>query len=449
MTLQTIGLWFSFIIVASRVGAVVSGPGVSMAQFNNPVPTITSANASPGFLDGNISYMEVVGTGSISSSIVTWNGTPLPTTMTPTGRLLGAGPPPGSSPGPVTIRVANPLPGGGISNSHQLNIPYPIPYILSMSPNSTIAGGPGLTLVINGLGFYPYVSSLATGTTLRVDGIVLPYVLNGSTQMTVQLPASLLANAGSVVVSVVNPAFPPIGGGTDSVTFNRVPPTLSSLNPTSITPLTANAGSLTVSLVGQDFLPSAVAYADGILLPTTYISSTLLQAAISPSIPGTLIPGGIAISVENAHYAASRAIGLQIGNGRNQGTISRFPLAPSPGEAFNLWVATGRPGAPVVLIADQNPGPPLTGVPNAITNLTLSVRLFGTSATGWHLVNDSIGVFGTPFGWGTAPDGTFYIDNIVLPNPPAGATFTSQAAYLDPTSPIGIRLTWARFPDAY
>lgn len=122
--------------------AVVSGPGVSMAQFNNPVPTITSANASPGFFDGNISYIEVAGTGFISSSIVTWNRTPLPTTMTPTGRLLGAGPPPGSSPGPVTIRVANPLPGGGISNSHPLNFAYPFPSISGITPNSAHAGVP-------------------------------------------------------------------------------------------------------------------------------------------------------------------------------------------------------------------------------------------------------------------------------------------------------------------
>ena len=69
------------------------------------------------------------------------------------------------------------------------------------------------------------------------------------------------------------------------------------------------------------------------------------------------------------------------------------------------------------------------------------------SAGPYLVVFDGLGVTGSPSGASFDASGTFTIPGILLPNPPFGVSATVQAVYLDPSSPVGFRLTWARFPE--
>ena len=85
-----------------------------------------------------------------------------------------------------------------------------IPYVHQpLVPMSTSPGGGDFILTINGSGF-------ATGATVNWNGTSLVPNFLKSTQLTVTVPASLIATAGTASVTVVNPAP---GGGTSNIQF--------------------------------------------------------------------------------------------------------------------------------------------------------------------------------------------------------------------------------------
>ena len=87
--------------------------------------------------------------------------------------------------------------------------PQPAPAIASLSPPFVAAGGTAFTLTVNGSGFTPQ-SQVVLGATS------LPTRFVNTTQITVQVPASAIANAGTTNVAVQNPAP---GGGTSTFQF--------------------------------------------------------------------------------------------------------------------------------------------------------------------------------------------------------------------------------------
>jgi hypothetical protein len=105
------------------------------------------------------------------------------------------------------------------------------------------------------------------------------------------------------------------------------------------------------------------------------------------------------------------------------------------------------PFATFSLFVDFGTVTPVPAFPDPITDLVLAVSPITGSAGPLLTVFDGLGVFGPATGIAFDGSGTFVIPGIVLPNPPLGLAVTIQAAYLDPTSPIGLRLTWARFPE--
>ena len=188
-------------------------------------------------------------------------------------------------------------------------------------------------------------------------------------------------------------------------------------------------------------------YANGVALGTTFVSPTNLSCVIGPAVPQTQIPGGICVNVQNTIGDVSNSAALVVGSGSNVGTLRRQPLAPSPGDTYAIVMEGAPPFAVFSLFADLGTVNPLPGFPDPVTDLVLAVSPFTGSAGPFLIVFDGLGVFGPPTGISYDGTGTFVIPGIVLPNPPLGLAVTIQAAYLDPTSPIGLRLTWAKFPE--
>ena len=112
----------------------------------------------------------------------------------------------------------------------------PTPTVSSISPNSAAAGSPGFTVTVNGTGF-------VAASQVRVNGSARATTFVSATMLTASIPASDVASAGTLAVSVFNPSP---GGGTSgnaafTVTAPAATPTLR-LNG-GAGPVTVNGGS--------------------------------------------------------------------------------------------------------------------------------------------------------------------------------------------------------------
>ncbi len=178
-----------------------------------------------------------------------------------------------------------------------INIPLqgtggnPIPNITSISPPTVYVNTPSTTVTINGSGFLP--SSLAYLQTFP-NGTTLPTTYVSATKITAQVPDTVLSNLGAVSLFVANPQP---GGGTSSTANLQVvggEPFISNLNPASIV---AGTASEPVIISGQNFASGATVQWNGTNVPTTYLSSTQLQA--QPTTTELASPGMIQLTVTN------------------------------------------------------------------------------------------------------------------------------------------------------
>lgn len=85
----------------------------------------------------------------------------------------------------------------------------PRPTLATISPTSALAGGAGISLMINGKGF-------ANGAVAIWNGTVLTTTFVSDTELTATVPASLLTTPGTFYVIVLNPAT---GGGSAGLSF--------------------------------------------------------------------------------------------------------------------------------------------------------------------------------------------------------------------------------------
>jgi uncharacterized repeat protein (TIGR01451 family) len=89
----------------------------------------------------------------------------------------------------------------------------PVPTMTGISPDSAIEGSPDFTLTISGTNF-------VNGSTVHWDGLTLPTTFVSSTQLTATVTAAEVATAGTISVTVVNPA--PGGGPSNTYIFTII-----------------------------------------------------------------------------------------------------------------------------------------------------------------------------------------------------------------------------------
>jgi hypothetical protein len=157
--------------------------------------------------------------------------------------------------------------------------------------------------------------------------------------------------------------------------------------------------------------------------------------------------GAICFNVSDPGAATSNSFPLVVGGGNNAGTIRREPLVVPPGHFYSIVIEGGVPFAPVSLFADFGIVIPQAAFPDPVTNFVLALTPLTGSAGPFVVAFDGVGVFGPPQGITFDANGTFVLPGIQLPFPLFGVPVTLQAVYLDPTSPLGFRLTWAKFPE--
>lgn len=195
------------------------GGGTSNAvTFNvnqpNAVPTISGITPSSA-VEGSAGFtLTVNGTGFVNGSVVRWDGSARTTNFVSSTQLTAqilASDLVGT--GQASVTVFTPAPGGGTSNVAQFNITSgtnPAPTLSSISPNSASAGGADFILTANGTNF-------VASSKVRWNGQDLLTAFVSATQLTAQVPASLIASSGTTQVTVFTPT--PGGGVTAAQTF--------------------------------------------------------------------------------------------------------------------------------------------------------------------------------------------------------------------------------------
>ncbi|MBI3426876.1 MAG: hypothetical protein HY011_28435 [Acidobacteria bacterium] len=348
------------------VGGGTSSPvSFTINQAANPVPTLINLNPNQATAGGGAFTLTLTGANFINGSVARWNGSNRPTQFLSATQLSAQIPASDiANGGSASVTVFNPPntagAGGGTSNPVTFTInaaPTPTPTLISLNPNTANAGSPPLNLMLTGTNFGVF-------SVVRWNGANRPTTFLSASQLSAQIPASDLANAGSASVTVFN-TDPNGAGGLSSnalpFTINQAPapvPTLTSLNPN-----TANAGSagFTLMLSGTNFSNTSVARWNGADRPTTFVSATQLMA----QIPATDIAnaGTASVAVFNPPNA-----------GGGGGTTNALP--------FTIIQAQN----PVPTLINATPNPIQVGTPG-VTLLVTGANFVAGSVLRWNGAN--------------------------------------------------------------
>ena len=201
-------------------------PPVLPSGSSNPVPTISALVPPSLFIGSSPQALSISGSGFLSASTVTFNGIPHNATLNQGTLSIQLSAADLADTGYFPVVVTNPPPGGGASNTVNFIVGNPVPAITALVPPSLPAGSPPQPLTINGAGF---VSS----STVTYNGQPRTTAFVSSTELTIQLTSTDLANPGSYPVYVTDPG--PLGGTSNTVDFVVSGQSEVTISPTTVT----------------------------------------------------------------------------------------------------------------------------------------------------------------------------------------------------------------------
>jgi hypothetical protein len=294
-TQVTAAILASDIATAGTLSVTVTNPapgggtsGAASLTVNNPVPAIASISPSSGMEGGAAFTLTVNGTGFVNATSVNVNGSARATSFVSgtqvTAAILASDI---AAAGTLSVTVNNPVPGGGTSGAASFTVNNPVPAIASISPSSGTEGGAAFTLTVNGTGF-------VSGASVNVNGSARVTTFVSGTRVTAAILASDIATAGTLSVTVNNPAP---GGGTSgaaSFTVNNPIPAISMFSPASAT---AGTAAFALTVTGLNFVPTSVVNFNGSPRATSFVSGTQIVVSISSTDIST--GGSFPITVAN------------------------------------------------------------------------------------------------------------------------------------------------------
>jgi hypothetical protein len=205
----------------------------------------------------------------------------------------------------LTFSVVNPSPGGGsILGQVDILSQTPTPVLMSLSPSQFYTGAAASTITVNGSNLFSQLNSgliplnatslLWNGTALTITGFSNNFAFGNSAPQSIiaQVPASLLAAAGTATITVNSATATPAVSNALTVTISTAPvPVLTSISPnTGVINQTIN-----VTLTGTGFTPSSVAAVNGTNISSQFEGPTQLAATIPASSITT--PGVVNVTV--------------------------------------------------------------------------------------------------------------------------------------------------------
>ena len=203
----------------------------------------------------------------------------------------------------LSVTVTNPAPGGGTSLARALSVspPTQTPIITSLDPTAFVVGSPTTLLTVTGTNLTFSCVVQWNGTPL----VTTSFSVNGTDAsfLTATVPSSLLATAGTAMVTVTSPtAAVPLSNAVAVTIGNPPAPTL-----TSISPNYGPIGTVTpITLYGTGFTSSTTVSLNGTALPATYnVSDTgssgfgSSSGSLSLALPASVltVPGNYSFTV--------------------------------------------------------------------------------------------------------------------------------------------------------
>jgi len=254
--------------------------------INYPTPTLSAISPTSIQASQPTFTLTVTGSNFTPASSVGWNGLSLSALFVSTNTLTAQVPASLiQNPGTSNVTVSTPTPGGGVTPAITFTINptiSPTPTITSFSPSSVLAGSAALTLNVRGTNFVP-LSVVTLGNT------PLSTAYQGPTFLLATLPGSNLATAGTLQLTVVNPANPSPGGGSSNTlafNINNPVPTITAVSPANIA---AGSATMAISIAGSGLAADAVVLVNG----APHTTSASGNAAVAILNAGELSAGGI------------------------------------------------------------------------------------------------------------------------------------------------------------
>jgi hypothetical protein len=289
-------------VVNPSPGGGTSAPALSFV-VSNPVPVASALSPSSALEGSGDTVVTVTGSsfvdgagvaakGSVvmigQSALVTSFVSATQISATIPSAMLGAAK-------TLSLVVSNPAPGGGTSGALTFTVTNPGPTVTSVSPSSTTAPAQDTTITLTGTGFVNGNGVAANGSQARNGLAPLVTTFVSATTLTAVLPASHLASAATLSISVTNPQ--PGGGASGAIYFtvNNPAPTVSSVSPAL---LYFGAGDTTITLTGAGFVGGSVVKSNGATLASSTQSATQITATVPAAQLSTI--GALSITVTNA-----------------------------------------------------------------------------------------------------------------------------------------------------
>jgi uncharacterized protein (TIGR03437 family) len=341
-------------------------------QQPNPTPVITAISPSTVTAGGATFTLTVTGTGFTPTSIVRLNNADrLTNYVNATTLTIQVQTSEITSPVALPVAVVNPAPGGGTSNTVTLTVQSgnPLPTLSSLNPTTVDAGGGNLLLTVTGTNF-------VNASVVRWNGVDRPTTFVSATSLTAQIPASDIANAGSVTITVFSPA--PGGGISNALTLTIVQPTNPVPTLTNLSPSSASAGgaNFILTVTGTNFVNSSVVRWNNQNRVTTFVSATQLTANILASDLANV--GTVPVTVFNPAPGGgtSNTVNFTVTVAPNPTpvitTVSPNPVAAG-GPTFTLTVTgTGFINGSIVRFNNAE------RVTNFVSATTLTAQILGT-----------------------------------------------------------------------
>jgi len=275
------------------------------------VSSVSPASVTAGAAAQTIT---VTGTGFISSSVITFNGSSITTTYVSATSLQGQVPAAALAAGAsVSVTVSNPSPGGGASAAATFAVMSPTPTVTSIAP-AYIPQGVPVTLTVTGSGF-------EANSVVKWNGTAKPTTFFSATTLTVALAAADVPSVGSGQLTVSNPG----PGGSDTAAAAEVVyavPAITSVAPASVS---AGATATAITVTGTNFLANSAVQLDGTSLTTTYVSATSLTAQIPASALASARTASVTVQNSTPVSVVSAGVSLPV----NSPTPVLTTIAPS------------------------------------------------------------------------------------------------------------------------
>jgi hypothetical protein len=181
-------------------------------------PTLSALSPSTAVAGGAAFLLTVAGANFASGAVINWGATPLATTYVSATKLTATVPSADiAAAGTYSVTVTI---GSATTSALKFTVtaPIPVPVIDAISPDEMPAESAAFTLTVNGTGFVHLVALNANNSAIYWNATRLTTTYVSPTELTATIPATDVATAGSVTITVKNGAGPASNAMTFAIT---------------------------------------------------------------------------------------------------------------------------------------------------------------------------------------------------------------------------------------